>query len=142
MATTTPGAGTSKSRVREALARLGAHVRDQVTEPVDSIRASAERILQDESVAPEVRQAARMIIDSAARIQHSLATLEDSASESLAKDPLFGRQAPHPLTHALAGELTHLARQAESPMRNPQVALLKPRLKRAARLATLWLSTT
>src|SRR2546428_11414510 len=112
MATTTPGGGTSKSRVREVLARLGAHVRAQVAEPVDSTRESAERILQDESVAPEVRQAARMIIESAARIQHSLGTLEDSASDSLAKDPLFEQQAPHPLTHALAGEPAHLARHA------------------------------
>jgi signal transduction histidine kinase len=149
MPTTTPGNGAatparSAARVREAMARVGIHVRDRVSEPLDSILLSAQRILSDPSVSEQLHQTALDILGSAERIAYELGDIEDSASAAFATDPLFSRppQAPQPLTSALAGELTHLARQADTPLKSPQVALLKPRLKRAARLANLWLSTT
>jgi signal transduction histidine kinase len=120
------------------------HVRERVSEPVDEIRLRAQRIISDASLSEELRQAAQSILSAADRIAQEIGTLEDSASAAFATDPLFTRpnQAPHPLTNALAGELTHLARQADTSLKSPQVALLQPRLKRAARLANLWLSTT
>lgn len=149
MPTMTPGKGAdtparSFTRLREAMARVGVHVRDRVSEPVDEIRLCAQRILSDESLPEDIRQAAHAILNSAERIAQEIGGLEESASAAFATDPLFTRpqQAPQPLTNALAGELTHLARQADTSLKSPQVALLKPRLKRAARLANLWLSTT
>ena len=44
------------------------------------------------------------------------------------------------LTLALASELSFIARHLESPLPPPTVERLQPRVRRAARLATLWLS--
>ena len=44
------------------------------------------------------------------------------------------------LTLALASELSFIARHLESPLPAPTVERLQPRVRRAARLATLWLS--
>ena len=44
------------------------------------------------------------------------------------------------LTLALASELSFIARHLESPLPGPTVERLQPRVRRAARLATMWLS--
>jgi hypothetical protein len=78
-------------------------------------------------------------------VHEALEQLDQTAAGVLT-DEVFGdpvdTHAPSTLTHALAGELNNLARHADAPLQSPQVALLRPRIKRAARLATLWLSST
>ncbi|HEX9108736.1 MAG TPA: HAMP domain-containing sensor histidine kinase [Longimicrobiales bacterium] len=53
------------------------------------------------------------------------------------------RSSPSPqLTRALAGELSQLARHADTPLDVDEADGLRPRIRRAARLANLWLTTS
>src|ERR1700733_5878047 len=101
MPTTTPGKGAatparSAARVREAMTRVGTHVRGRVSEPVDSIRLSAQRILSDPTLSDDVHQTALEILSSADLVAKELSGLEESASTAFANDPLFSSplQAP------------------------------------------------
>ena len=44
------------------------------------------------------------------------------------------------LTRVLAGELSQIARQADAPLDSTRADVLRPRIRRAARLANLWLT--
>ena len=47
---------------------------------------------------------------------------------------------PSRLTRVLAGELSQIARQADAPLDPTRADVLRPRIRRAARLANLWLT--
>ncbi|HEX6587664.1 MAG TPA: HAMP domain-containing sensor histidine kinase [Longimicrobiales bacterium] len=129
------GETQTESRPRAALAtgdpsaefveRARAHVR----EPLEQLRAlladaRAGEIGPDDMTS--VLDAAQHLVDRIDGIEHSL-------------DGVHLGPGPQ-LTLALASELSFIARHLESPLPAPTVERLQPRVRRAARLATLWLS--
>src|SRR5690606_24852742 len=90
----------------------------------------------------EIAAAAQAIETAARRIAAVVSDFERLASQELG-DELHGRAPaadPAPLARALAAELNLIARQAETALHDPEAARLRPRLRRAARLAHAWLA--
>ena len=117
IATTDPAA--------EFAERTRAHVRD----PLERLRALLADARADE-LAPDQLDS---LLDAAQGLVDRIDDL-DASFQGVNVGP-----GPR-LTLALASELSFIARHLESPLPPPTVERLQPRVRRAARLATLWLS--
>ena len=109
----------------EFVERARAHVH----EPLERVRALLADVRAGELEADQVdtvMDAAQELVD---RIDGMAASL----------DGVHIGPGPQ-LTLALASELSFIARHLESPLPAPTVERLQPRVRRAARLATMWLS--
>ncbi|HET9986764.1 MAG TPA: sensor histidine kinase [Longimicrobiales bacterium] len=125
--------------------RLGARIRDDMRDPLERILLFARRLAETGETNPAARAAAEAITRSAEDIVARLSRFEDVARDLLAESagaqPPVEVVLPSGLAHTLAGELGGLARQIDAAASQPAgAASLQPRLKRAARLASLWLA--
>ncbi len=130
--------------MRRLIERIGSALRHRINNPLQAILSEAELLAASEAgQAQEVVAATAAIEESARRIAAVLAEFEALAEAEAAADDFSGRQFDNvDLTRALAAELAAVARHAEA--RDPAGTddPLQPRLRRAARLANLWLSST
>lgn len=130
--------------MRRLITRIGAALRHRINNPLQAILSEAELLAASEAgQAQDVAAAAAVIEQGARRIAAVLTEFEALAeAESAAEDSPSRTFDDSDLTRALAAELAAVARQAE--VRDPVGTAdpLRPRLRRAARLANLWLSNT
>src|SRR5690606_32671536 len=131
-------------RMRRLLRRLGGLLRHRINNPLQAILSEAEMLAErganDEM---DVQAAAQAIAAAARRIAAVVADFEQIAAGEL-PDELAAPEAPGdpaPLTRALAAELNLIARHAEISAHAQDAARLRPRLRRAARLAHAWLAS-
>lgn len=138
--------------MRRGVRRLGARVREEMERSLEALLAEADRL----AASPDAgaRAAAAGIAGAAREMAARLSHFEEAAlgilSEEMAEDegepeqdegaPKLEGHGPDQLTRVLAGELTQLARQADAPFTAGEADALRPRIRRAARLANLWLS--
>lgn len=113
----------------EGLADVSARVRAHLSDPLDRLRS----LLADARAGELEPDRVGSLIESAQELVDRVDDV-DSAFEGMGGGP-----GPR-LTLALASELSFIARHLESPLPAPTVERLQPRVRRAARLATLWLS--
>ncbi len=130
--------------MRRLLRRLGGLLRHRINNPLQAILSEAEMLAErganDEM---DVQAAAQAIAAAARRIAAVVADFEQIAAGEL-PDELAAPEAPGdpaPLTRALAAELNLIARHAEISAHAQDAARLRPRLRRAARLAHAWLAS-
>ena len=117
------------SSAADPAAGLAERARAHVQEPLERLRA----LLADAQAGRLESQRMNSLIGAAQELVERIDDL-DASLEGFNVGP--GPQ----LTHALASELSFIARHLESPLPAPTVERLQPRVRRAARLATLWLS--
>lgn len=110
-------------------AEIAERTRAQVREPLERLRALLADVRADELGPNQMGD----VLDAAQNLVDSIDQLE-TTWEGVNVGP-----GPR-LTLALASELSFIARHLESPLPAPTVERLQPRVRRAARLATLWLS--
>lgn len=109
---------------------VGERVRAHVADPLERLRA----LLADVRAGELEPRRLDVLLDTAQELVDRI----DGVQAGLEG---IGERGPGPrLTLALASELSFLARHLESPLPAPTVERLQPRVRRAARLATLWLS--
>lgn len=112
-------------------AEVAGRVREHVSDPLDRLRA----LLADARAGELEPYRIDAVLESAQQLIDRIDDL-DSALTGFNVE-----RGPGPrLTLALASELSFIARHLESPLPAPTVERLQPRVRRAARLATLWLS--
>lgn len=120
-------------------------LRHEVSNPLQAILSEAQLLATSPAARdPDVTAAAESIERAARRIASVVAHLETVAARKLAAE-FDAHLPPAPsagLTRALAEELNNLSRSVERPLEPSELARLAPRLRRAARLAQLWLSAT
>ena len=105
-------------------------VRAHVAEPLEQLRA----LLADGRAGELEPARLDFLLDTAQELVDRIDGIEHGLDG-------IGERGPGPrLTLALASELSFIARHLESPLPAPTVERLQPRVRRAARLATLWLS--
>lgn len=122
--------------------RLGARIRDELRAPLDVILRHAQHLAAGDA-GPESRAAAQAVTTAAEEIAARLSRFEETAAALLAEQP---ERHPEPigsaeLAHRLVGELNGLAHHMEVRPAAGEL-LLQPRLRRAARLASLWLTSS
>lgn len=112
-------------------AEIAERVREHVADPLDRLRA----LLADARAGELEPHRVDSVFESAQELVDRIDDMDASLGG-------FGvERGPGPrLTLALASELSFIARHLESPLPAPTVERLQPRVRRAARLATLWLS--
>lgn len=109
---------------------IGERVRAHVADPLERLRALLADVRAGEL---EPRR-----LDELLNTAQELVDRIDGVRDGLEG---IAERGPGPrLTLALASELSFLARHLESPLPPPTVERLQPRVRRAARLATLWLT--
>lgn len=113
----------------EGVADASARVRGHLSDPLERLRS----LLADARAGELEAERVGSLLDTAQELVDRVDDL-DSAFEGMSGGP-----GPR-LTLALASELSFIARHLESPLPAPTVERLQPRVRRAARLATLWLS--
>nr|PZN89578.1 MAG: hypothetical protein DIU52_12770 [bacterium] len=132
-----------RSPLRRLLKRLGGLLRHQINNPLQAILSEAE-LLAERGAADErdVQGAAQSIAAAARRIAAVVADFERIAASEAGAELAETEDAgdPGPLTRALATELNLIARQAEVAVQPQDAQRLRPRLRRAARLARAWLA--
>ena len=118
--------GAGMDPAAEVAERVRAHVND----PLERLRA----LLADARAGELEPHRTQTVLDAAQELVDRIDDVDGSLEG-------FGTGGPGPrLTLALASELSFIARHLESPLPAPTVERLQPRVRRAARLATLWLS--
>ncbi len=151
-------AEAGSASLRRGVRRLGARVREEMQQALEQLFDEAARLAGSED--PATRAAGETVARAAEEIAARLSRFEEPALEILAaeaagSDPeapraeagSAGEQTdettpPSQLTRALAGELTQLARHTDTPLDAGEADVLRPRIRRAARLANLWLTTS
>ncbi len=157
--------GTAAPSVRQGIRRLGMRMREDMHRALEVMLQETSRLAG--SPDPETCAAADAIAAAAAEIAARLSRFEESALEAFAgeigpeesaedtsaearaaaarpveledeAEPTASKQ----LTRALAGELSQLARHADAPFAAGEADVLRPHIRRAARLANLWLTTS
>lgn len=156
--TATPAAEVGSASLRRGVRRLGARVREEMQQALELLFDEAARLAGADD--PAMRAAGEAVGRAAEEIAARLSHFEEPALVLLAQetgtplsrtaDPPGGAADPRPeeaappsqLTRALAGELTQLARHTDTPLDADEADVLRPRIRRAARLANLWLTTS
>jgi signal transduction histidine kinase len=157
--------GTAAPSARQGIRRLGVRMREDMHRALEVVLQETTRLAG--SPEPETRLAADAIAAAAAEIAARLSRFEESALEAFAAElgpeesaegasaearpaaarPVEAEDEAEPttskqLTRALAGELSQLARHADAPFAAGEADVLRPHIRRAARLANLWLTTS
>ena len=132
-----------RSPLRRLLKRLGGMLRHRINNPLQAILSEAELLAERGADDERDVQAAAQAIEAAARRIAAVVTdfehiAAGEAAEEFAEPE--GAGDPAPLTRALAAELNLIARHAEVAVHPEDAARLRPRLRRAARLARAWLA--
>ena len=137
---------------------MGARVREDMQRALEQLFDESARLAGSDD--PAIRAAGESIARAAGEIAARLSRFEEPALELLVGEgegaEAAGSEAPpsaqpadageptpsSQLTRALAGELAQLARHADTPLAAGEADVLRPRIRRAARLANLWLTTS
>lgn len=130
-------------RLHRLLRRLGGLLRHRINNPLQAILSEAEMLAErGANDDMDVQAAAHAIEAAARRIAAVVADFEQLAASEIEDEAATqGAAAPAPLTRALAAELNLIARHAEVALHAQDAARLRPRLRRAARLANAWLAS-
>ncbi len=156
--TAPPPAEAGTASLRRGVRRLGARVREEMQQSLELLFDEAARLAGSDD--PVARAAGEAVARAAGEIAARLSRFEEPALEILAAETggptaepaepesgMAGTKAeeaapPSQLTRALAGELSQLARHTDTPLDADEADVLRPRIRRAARLANLWLTTS
>ncbi len=156
--TASPPAEAGTASLRRGVRRLGARVREEMQQSLELLFDEAARLAGSDD--PVARAAGEAVARAAGEIAARLSRFEEPALEILAAETggptaepaepesgMAGTKAeeaapPSQLTRALAGELSQLARHTDTPLDADEADVLRPRIRRAARLANLWLTTS
>ncbi len=143
-----PEAHAPAAELRRLTSRLGAQLRAEVQRSLEALLAEAARLRERAGGDPSLRASAEAVERAAREIAGRLSRFEGSAAALLGEEDAAvpaatsGPPATSSLTRALAGELSHLAHHADAGIDGQDLDRLRPRLRRAARLASLWLTTS
>ncbi len=153
--TTPPPVEAGNASLRRGVRRLGARVREEMQQALQQLFDEAARLSAADD--PALRATGEAVARAAGEIAARLSRFEEPALELLAAEAAADAAETEPgssaekadestpssqLTRALAGELTQLARHTDTPLDADEADVLRPRIRRAARLANLWLTTS